>query len=217
MLTSFIPPVRCHYQEAGGIDKLSRALTFSLQALNPNLARPVVVVAIGTDRSTGDSLGPLVGSKLSFLSPLPPGLFVYGTLEEPVHATNLVSKLQLIKERHQKPLLIAIDACLGKMENIGWITFSPGPLKPGAGVNKSLPPVGDFHLTGTVNVGGYFEYFVLQNTRLSLVLKIAEVIALIIHTACKAAYTCPSFDSAPPLFPFPYPQETLRGAAGCLE
>ena len=50
-------------------------------------------------------------------------------------------------------------------------------MKPGAGVNKDLPPVGDIHLTGIVNVGGFMEYFVLQNTRLSIVFHMADVIA----------------------------------------
>ena len=52
-----------------------------------------------------------------------------------------------------------------------------GPLKPGTGVNKDLPPIGDAHITGIVNVGGFMEYLVLQNTRLSLVIRMAEAIA----------------------------------------
>jgi len=40
-----------------------------------------------------------------------------------------------------------------------------------------LPPVGDMHITGIVNVGGFMEYFVLQNTRLSLVMKMSHIIA----------------------------------------
>ena len=57
------------------------------------------------------------------------------------------------------------------------ITVSKGPLRPGTGVSKTLPPVGDIHVTGIVNVGGYMEYLVLQNTRLSVVAKMAEVIS----------------------------------------
>ena len=41
--------------------------------------------------------------------------------------------------------------------------------KPGAGVNKDLPPVGDLYITGVVNVGGFMDYLVLQNTRLYLI------------------------------------------------
>ncbi|MFY9218842.1 MAG: DUF1256 domain-containing protein, partial [Tepidanaerobacteraceae bacterium] len=54
----------------------------------------------------------------------------------------------------------------------------PGSLKPGAGVNKKLPPVGNFHITGVVNVGGFMEYLVLQNTRLFTVMKMVDIISL---------------------------------------
>ncbi|MDU5948577.1 MAG: spore protease YyaC, partial [Paenibacillus macerans] len=67
----------------------------------------------------------------------------------------------------------------------GSIQVVQGPLRPGAGVNKELPPVGDIHLTGIVNVGGFMEYFVLQNTRLSLVMRLADIIANCVYTAIK--------------------------------
>ena len=52
-----------------------------------------------------------------------------------------------------------------------------GPSKPGAAMNKKLPAVGDLHIHGIVNLNGFMEFFVLQNTRLSLVMKMADVIA----------------------------------------
>ncbi len=135
-----------------------------------------VIVCIGTDRSTGDSLGPLTGTALQErLSGY--GIPVYGTLEEPVHATNLSEVITTITTNHLGRPVIAIDACLGRSENVGYITVKPGPLKPGTGVNKNLPAVGDVHLIGVVNVGGFMEYFVLQNTRLNLVIRMAATIA----------------------------------------
>ena len=47
--------------------------------------QPLVIVCIGTDRATGDCLGPLVGQAL-----LPSSQYsVFGTLKEPIHAKNL--------------------------------------------------------------------------------------------------------------------------------
>ena len=48
---------------------------------------PLILVCIGTDRSTGDALGPLVGTKLEQIDIQ--NLQVFGTLDEPVHALNL--------------------------------------------------------------------------------------------------------------------------------
>ncbi len=137
--------------------------------------KSIAVVCIGTDRSTGDALGPLTGHRLRAL--LPDHYPVFGTLEDPVHAGNLADRLAEIARRHPDHMVVAIDACLGSLENVGTICVGQGALRPGAGVNKTLPPVGDVHVTGVVNVGGFMEYFVLQNTRLHLVMKMSAVIA----------------------------------------
>ncbi|RKD31673.1 spore protease YyaC [Thermohalobacter berrensis] len=137
----------------------------------------LIIVCIGTDRSTGDSLGPLVGDKLSSFMKWYPNVHLLGTLNEPVHAKNLEDKIKLINCSFSNPFIISIDASLGKSERIGYVTISTGPLKPGAGVNKDLPEIGDIHITGIVNMGGFMEYVVLQNTRLSIVMKMANVIS----------------------------------------
>ncbi|HHY47743.1 MAG TPA: spore protease YyaC [Firmicutes bacterium] len=142
-------------------------------AIQPS--RSPVVMCIGTDRSTGDSLGPLVGSTLVELGI--PGDLVLGTLDEPVHAANLSDAIRRVTVTYPRPYVIAVDACLGRLESVGAIVISKGPVKPGTGVNKDLPAVGDLHITGIVNVGGYMEYLVLQNTRLSLVFRMAKTIA----------------------------------------
>ncbi|GGF17600.1 hypothetical protein GCM10010954_15420 [Halobacillus andaensis] len=151
-------------------DQLSNILYEALP-----VKRNIVVVCIGTDRSTGDSLGPLVGSMLRDQSMQ--SFHIYGTLEEPVHALNLNDTLKAIHRLHPKPTILAIDACLGKKASIGSIVFGKGSLTPGAALNKDLPAVGDYHISGLVNVGGFMEYVVLQNTRLHLVMNMSAKIA----------------------------------------
>lgn len=146
-------------------------------ALRRRFASPPNIVCIGSDRSTGDALGPMVGSILETW-----GIRVYGTLDAPVHASNLQNYLPRIKG----PTL-AVDACLGRLESVGAVEIGSGPLKPGAGVNKSLPSVGTAYLTGTVTTGGFMEVFALQNTRLGLVVRMANVIAAGIAEAFGAA------------------------------
>ncbi|MGF7060863.1 spore protease YyaC [Brassicibacter mesophilus] len=137
----------------------------------------LLIVCIGTDRSTGDCLGPLIGYKLSSMLKLYPKVHVLGTLDDPVHAKNLKDKITHIYSTYNKPFIMAIDACLGKLERVGYINVSKGALKPGAGVNKELPEIGNIHITGVVNLGGFMEYIILQNTRLSIVMKMADTIS----------------------------------------
>jgi putative sporulation protein YyaC len=181
-MISFLPKVRVAHDDPSAAARLSAALVYFFRKLDPEGSRQLVVMGIGTDRSTGDSLGPLVGSKLVERAP---GLVVLGTLDNPVHATNLSQCLRNLRSSLSDPLILAVDACLGRPENVGYITLGEGPLRPGAGVHKELPSVGDLHITGVVNVGGYMEYMVLQNTRLSLVMRMADTIASAVATTWK--------------------------------
>ncbi|NLM20887.1 MAG: spore protease YyaC [Peptococcaceae bacterium] len=163
--------VRAHYNDQQGITYLQIWLKKYLQQAKD---RPVILLCIGTDRSTGDSLGPLTGTKIQ--KKRLPGLKVIGTLAEPVHAENLEATLQKINLVYVNPYIIALDACLGSIESVGFITLSPGPLKPGTAVNKELPKVGEIHLTGIVNINGFAQYLILQNTRLNTVWQMSNVI-----------------------------------------
>ncbi|MCP3739942.1 spore protease YyaC [Rossellomorea sp. BNER] len=164
-------PFRIQHHE----DRASILLSTQLVGMLPDQHRPIVIVCIGTDRSTGDSLGPLIGTfleeKKSFSFP------IYGTLDEPVHAVNLEEKIEEINHTFNNPFIIGIDACLGRLKSVGSIHMDTGPVKPGAGVNKELPEVGNMHITGIVNVSGFMEFFVLQNTRLNIVMKMAKIIS----------------------------------------
>lgn len=166
-------PLKVNVRDPGAAITLAAGLQRFLSGAGPD--RPVVTVCIGTDRSTGDSLGPLVGMLLERRNLTDAA--IYGTLDDPVHAVNLQDTLDAIRRNYRHPYIIAVDACLGQLASVGSVQLCDGPVKPGAGVNKTLPPVGDIHLTGIVNVGGFMEYLVLQNTRLSVVMGMAELIA----------------------------------------
>ena len=79
--------------------------------------RDIIFLCIGTDRSTGDSLGPLIGYKLKPI--ISKKLYIYGSLESPIHATNILTILDKIKANFNNPYIVAIDAALGSVNNIG--------------------------------------------------------------------------------------------------
>lgn len=134
----------------------------------------LVLLCIGSDRATGDCLGPIIGYKLSKLQHTT--FSIYGTLEHPVHAKNLNETIKKIKSKHKNALIIAIDASLGSTKHIGYITLGEGSLEPGIGVDKDLPSVGDIFITGIVNISGMLNHMLLQTTRLDVVMKLADFI-----------------------------------------
>lgn len=165
------------------INDFSKIIKSNFSIFSP----PPTILCVGTDRSTGDSLGPFVGEILTRSNY--PGQ-VIGTIHNPVHAINL-EKTLIENNYFTNETVIAVDACLGKAENVGKIYFEKGSLFPGTGVNKSLPQVGDFHIIGVVNISGYAGYLALQNTRLSLVLNMAEIIAgSLVHAFKKKHRLC---------------------------
>lgn len=143
----------------------------------------IIFLCIGSDRSTGDSLGPLIGHKLTRYCI--PGVIIYGTLDEPVHAMNLEKVINEINELYSEPFIVAIDASLGSRDHVGYITLGTGPLKPGLGVCKELPSAGDIHITGIVNFSGMLDSLLLQTTRLATVMLLADIITRGILFAVK--------------------------------
>ncbi|MEW6581953.1 MAG: spore protease YyaC [Actinomycetota bacterium] len=139
--------------------------------------RAVVFACIGTDRSTGDALGPLVGQKLSRLGM--EDRFIVGTLEDPLHALNIADRLGPVLAGDPPPLVVAVDAALGPLASVGSIAVRPGGLRPGQGVGKDLPVIGDLAVTATVNVAARgLDAQVLQSTRLFHVQQMADLIGV---------------------------------------
>ncbi|QKY70826.1 spore protease YyaC [Lentibacillus sp. CBA3610] len=166
--------LKIYYSDSDLLDKMNERITSWL----PAVSKEYVIVCIGTDRSTGDALGPLTGSFLSEMQPK--HLHIYGTLPNPVHATNMEAYVKQIYKLHRHPYIIAVDASLGKETSVGHIITDVGSLNPGAALNKNLPSIGDIHITGVVNISGFMEYSILQNTRLSLVVDMAKSIAALL-------------------------------------
>lgn len=139
-------------------------------------SRKIIILCIGSDRYIGDALGPLVGSYLEENKKC----IVYGNLDKPVHAGNLVEVIQSIKEQYHDPIIIAVDACLGKKDEIGNIEVWEGALEAGIAVGNKLPYIGTISIIGVVNSSGYLGYLDLQSTPLSIVMKLSKCIGRVL-------------------------------------
>lgn len=134
----------------------------------------VLLLCIGTDRSTGDSLGPLIGYKLKTRQIRQ--IEVLGTLERPVHALNLEETMITVRRCYPDHVVVAVDASVGSQAHVGCVTLGKGSVQPGLGVKKNLQAVGDIFITGIVG-GGNHDPLMLQSVRLSIVMKMADYIS----------------------------------------
>ncbi len=159
-------------ENPGSYVQLGKYITKNLIDLNINNYTPVIL-CIGTDRATGDCLGPLVGEQLINYNN---NYNVLGTLGFPVHALNLKQAIRLIHSEIRNPFIIAVDAALGSRSHVGYISVSNCPIAPGKGVNKNLPAIGNISITGIVNMLSR-NPSLLQSTRLHTVKVLADCIA----------------------------------------
>ena len=152
-----------------------RLLLMILEEMREKEKTDIIFLCIGTDRSTGDSLGPLIGYKLKEKGMR--NARVLGTLDSPVHAMNLDACMAGIQQKFPNSVVVAVDASVGNIEHVGYVTLGRGPLKPGLGVSKELDAVGDIFITGIVGSARNGDPLMLQSIRLSVVMRLADCIS----------------------------------------
>lgn len=152
-----------------------RLLLLLLEEMRAKEKSEIVFLCIGTDRSTGDSLGPLIGYKLKECGVQ--NARVIGTLERPIHAMNLEECMDGLREKYPDAIVVAVDASVGNAEHVGFATLGRGPLKPGLGVKKEMEAVGDIFITGIVGSARNGDPLMLQSVRLSVVMRLADCIS----------------------------------------
>lgn len=103
--------------------------------------RPVIL-CIGSDKVSGDILGPLAGTILN--SDYSIDAYIYGTLERPVHGLNIDSYLRFIRNIHKDSLIISIDAAVGHIDDIGKIKLKDNGVNAGGalGYNNKVEGIG---------------------------------------------------------------------------
>lgn len=153
-------------------NKMYHHMMYLLEQQEELQKRAIVILCIGSDRYIGDALGPLVGSYLAENTQC----IVYGSLENPVHAGNLVEVIHSIEEQYVQPIIIAVDACLGNNNEIGNLEIWEGGLEAGIAVGNKLPSVGSISIIGVVNSSGFVGYLDLQSTPLSIVMRLSKCI-----------------------------------------
>ncbi len=120
---------------------------FEFECAFATLGFQPIVLCIGSDRVTGDCLGPIVGQMLVERKA---NAFVYGTLDRPVTALNLKDAIAHINGAHIGKKVLAIDSSVGRLSDVGKIRIAFGSIAPGSADGKKLPKVGDVSITATV-------------------------------------------------------------------
>jgi len=149
-------------------------LAHNLGAMLAGVETKPLILCIGSERHLLDSLGPLTGT---MLREMVPDLDVIGTLENPVHARNMVPTLKRLEQLNPGQVVIAVDASVGSQNEIGLLQLRPGSLVPGKALARNLPAAGDYALTGVVDVRASRSGIRHRPAGLALVYNMARVIS----------------------------------------
>lgn len=156
-------------------------------------ALPPVILCVGSCRSVGDSLGPLVGHLLTTKHNI--RTFVYGTLSRPINRWGVMECARFIRKKHRAKI-VAVDAALGS--EIYAVKVFKGGLAPAAALGTALPRVGDYAVTANVNYPQKDNGAALKCASFKTVSKIAEKIAFALSDAltlyrAQKNFTCTRF------------------------
>ena len=176
-----------YFNTSGGFETekfAGRFLGMLLDEMKHQKKTKILFLCIGTDRSTGDSLGPLIGYKLSECRIRQTKIL--GTLDQPVHAMNLRAYMKTVQKQFSDHIVVAVDASVGDVEHIGYATLGRGSIRPGLGVSKDLDAVGDLFITGIVGASKNSDPMMLHSVRLSIVMRLADCISRSIYLGMNA-------------------------------
>lgn len=133
-----------------------------------------VIICVGTDAAIGDTLGPLVGTKLREKNL---NAFVYGTLGRTITAKEISVVKDFVNNVHPLSKSLVIDAAVGFNNDVGKIKISDEGIFPGLGADKRLPYLGDGSIIGIVSPRSKNNEVFMNLTRFSPIYKMAETIS----------------------------------------
>lgn len=124
------------------------------------MSRPVIV-CIGTEKISGDSLGPMVGDFLTEIYDVE--AFVYGKSQKNVNGINFSSYSAHITAHHSNAIIIAVDSCLGAKADIGKIKVTSFGVKAGGALGKNNQRIGDIGILAVVGEYGKDNFDILKS------------------------------------------------------
>lgn len=142
----------------------------------------IAILCIGTDKMTGDSFGPLVGTML--IKMLEDyniyNVNIYGNLERNLNYINIEDELIRVKNENKNACIIVVDAALSQKENIGKIILTNKNVSLGQGLKKEKLEIGNIGIKAVVGKDykiPKYNFKVLQNISLNVVMKLADIVA----------------------------------------
>lgn len=110
----------------------------------------IVILCVGTNKLIGDSVGPIVGQKLTRLLKDKQNVWIYGNTKQNLNLKNAKQVLRQIQITHKQAFVITIDAALGPKEMIEDTWIGSGIVKIGEALDKQIQYFSNITIKGIV-------------------------------------------------------------------
>lgn len=110
----------------------------------------IVILCVGTNKIVGDSVGPIVGKKLTRLLKHKENVKIYGNTKKNLNLKNAKHVLEEISCIQPEPLIITIDAALGPKEMIETVFMTTGKIKIGEALGNGMGYNSHINIKGIV-------------------------------------------------------------------
>lgn len=139
--------------------------------LMENKHKDIVFLCFGSEKHLGDSVGPLIGTKLKENGVKN----VYGDLKGNLTAEIIKEEVPKILSRYKDPFVVCIDACGVEKNDIGKIFYLNEPLRPASAMYEDLGVYGDYSIQlGTFDGNSILRLTEIYISSLNLILTLAD-------------------------------------------
>ncbi len=115
-----------------------------------NQKRNIVFLCLGTSIITGDSFGPIVGTKLKKTLGKSGNIKIIGDLKEEMTYNKIHENIEYIKEKYSNSLIIVLDAALSDKRDVGKIFIQNRGLKYAESLHKKNKFIGNISIKAVV-------------------------------------------------------------------
>lgn len=146
-----------------------------------NKDKVIIFLCIGTNKVTGDSLGPIVGTNLQKMLKGNKRIKVFGNMNNPINALNIKENIDYINKMYMDKYIIVIDSAVSDKNLIGEIFITRNKTILGNGINNKISEIGDISIKCSVCKDEYSSvnnFKSLQNVPKRFIKNLANIVSI---------------------------------------
>lgn len=152
----------------------------NLKSKIDNKDKVIIFLCIGTNKVSGDSFGPIVGTNLQKMLKDNKKIKVLGNMNNPINALNVKENIEYINKMYIDKYIIVIDSAVSDKNLIGEVFITRNKTILGKGINNKISEIGDISIKCSVCKDEYSSinnFISLQNVPKRFIKNLADMVS----------------------------------------